>query len=142
MIDQVLLDNSAWASLGRPTLPPERRASIADAFEAGRVFVCLPFLLEAGYSARTGAQHEQIFGELLALPWAAIDSYVEQRARDAQSQLSRAGHHRLPPVDLLVAAIADRHDLGVLHYDADYDLIADTTGLLFASVWVAERGSL
>ena len=80
--------------------------------------------------------------ELLALPQFEIDAQVEQRALDAQHQLARAGHHRLPPVDLLVAALADRHELGVLHYDADYDILARRTDLRFDSVWLAERGTL
>lgn len=139
---QLLLDNSAWARLGVHALPADRLAEIADAIEAGRIVVCLPFILEAGYSARAAADHEQLFAELLALPWAAVDVDVEQRALDAQRQLARSGHHRLPPVDLLIAAVADRHRLGVLHYDGDYDLIARETELDFRSVWLAERGSL
>lgn len=139
---QLLLDNSAWARLGVHALPAGRLAEIADAIEAGRVVVCLPFILEAGYSARAAVDHEQLFAELLALPWAAVDVDVEQRALDAQRQLARSGHHRLAPVDLLIAAVADRHRLGVLHYDGDYDLIARETELDFRSVWLAERGSL
>jgi hypothetical protein len=41
---------------------------------------------------------------------------------------------RVPPVDLLVAAIADRHRLGILHYDRDYDLLAEKTDLDIESV--------
>ena len=80
--------------------------------------------------------------ELLSLPRFEIDATVERRAIDAQRQLARLGHHRLPPVGLLVAAIADRHDLGVLHYDHDYDLLAEKTDLRFDSVWLAPRGVL
>jgi predicted nucleic acid-binding protein len=61
---------------------------------------------------------------------------------EGQAQLARVGHHRLPPVDLLIAALADRHGLGVLHYDHDYDLIAEKTDLAFDSVWLAARGSI
>ena len=67
---------------------------------------------------------------------------MERRALDAQRALARVGHHRLPPVDLLVAALADRHGLGVLHYDRDYDLLAENAGLRFESVWLAPAGSL
>lgn len=42
----------------------------------------------------------------------------------------------------MVAAIADVNGLGVLHYDGDYDLLAERTDLRFDSVWLAERGSL
>jgi predicted nucleic acid-binding protein len=41
--------------------------------------------------------------------------------------------------DLLIAATAERHGVTVLHYDADYDLIAEVTGQL--TQWVVPRGS-
>jgi predicted nucleic acid-binding protein len=131
----LLLDNSAWVRL--PALPDSRAEEIATALEAGELATCLPFLLEAGYSARTGRYHERLLDDLLALPHFAIDTGVERRALDAQRALARVGHHRLPPVDLLIAALADRHGLGVLHHDRDYDLIAEKTPLRFESVWLA-----
>jgi predicted nucleic acid-binding protein len=97
----LLLDNSAWARLGDPALDDDRVSELADALEAGGVGTCLPFVLEAGYSARNARDHDQLLSELLALPYFAIDEDVEQRALDAQRQLARVGHHRLPPVDLL-----------------------------------------
>jgi predicted nucleic acid-binding protein len=136
----LLLDNSAWARFG--AVPAARARELADALEAGQLAVSLPFLLEAGYSARNAADHDQLLDELLSLPFVGIDDAVERRAADAQRQLARVGHHRLPPVDLLMAALADRHKLGVMHYDHDYDLIADKTDLRFASVWLAGRGTL
>jgi predicted nucleic acid-binding protein len=139
-VSTLLLDNSAWVRLS--LLAEPRAAEIAAAIEAGRIATCLPFLLEAGYSARSLRERESLFELLSALPRFPIDHDVERRAEDAQHQLTRVGHHRLPPVDLLVAALADRHGLGVLHYDHDYDLIAERTDLSFASVWLAPRGSL
>jgi len=50
--------------------------------------------------------------------------------------------HRVKPIDLLVAGVAERHDVAVLHYDADYDLLAEQTDLAFESVWAATRGSV
>ena len=101
-----------------------------------------PFLLEAGYLARNAAGHAELMADLLSLPFAPIDREVEERALEAQGALARTGHHRIPPVDLLIAAIADRHGHGVVHYDADYDLIAKGTSLRFESLWLAKRGSL
>jgi predicted nucleic acid-binding protein len=137
-----LLDNSAWVRLNAPALPHARTSELADALEAGQLATCLPFLLEAGSSARDARDHDRLLDELLALPHFALDEAAERRALDAQRQLARIGHHRLPPVDLLVAALADRHGLGVLHYDHDYDLLAERTDLSFESVWLAPRGSL
>jgi predicted nucleic acid-binding protein len=139
---ELLLDNSAWARLGHAALAQERIDEIADALEESRVATCPPFILEAGYSARTSRDHDDLIAELLALPLFGIDEAIERRAIDAQRQLARAGHHRMPPVDLIVAAIADRHGLGILHYDADYDILAARTDLSFESVWLAPRGSL
>lgn len=142
MTVELLLDNSAWARLGEPSLPSDRAEDVAGALESGQIAVCLPFLLEAGYSARSNRDHSELIDELMALPLLSIDRDVERRAIDAQSQLARAGHHRLPPVDIIVAAIAERHALGVLHYDADYDALDSKTDLRFHSVWLAPRGSL
>jgi predicted nucleic acid-binding protein len=87
-------------------------------------------------------ENDQLLAELLSLPYYRFDEATEQRALDAQAQLARVGHHRLPPVDLLIAALADRNGLGILHYDHDYDLIAEKTDLTFDSVWLADRGTL
>ena len=46
------------------------------------------------------------------------------------------------PSTCSIAALADRHGLGVLHYDHDYDLIAEKTDLELESLWLAEPGSL
>jgi predicted nucleic acid-binding protein len=138
----LLLDNSAWVRLGDTELSATRADELADDLESGRIATCLPFLLESGYSARSAREHAQLLAELLSLPRYGFDEAAEQRALDAQTQLARIGHHRLPPVDLLIAALADRHGLGILHYDHDYDLIAEKTDLRFDSVWLADRGTL
>jgi predicted nucleic acid-binding protein len=139
---ELLLDNSAWARLSDRSLPAERVEEIAQALEERRIAVCLPFLLEAGYSARNAAEYAELIEELLALPLLSLTSKTERRALDAQGQLARAGRHRLPPVNLMIAAIADRHEIGVLHYDADFELLAAKTDLEFASVWLAPAASL
>ena len=138
----LLLDNSAFARLAHPSLPAGRAEEIADHIERREIAVCLPFLLEAGYSARDAADHGLLIERLLRLPRLPVGREVDMTALRGQAELARAGHHRLPPIDLIIAAVADAHDIGVLHYDADYDLIAARTSLEFESVWLAERGSI
>lgn len=138
----LLVDNSAWFRLFDPALPDGRADEIADEFAAERLIACAPFMLEAGYSARGGDDHRQMLEELDALPFLGIDEQIERRALEAQSQLARVGHHRVPPVDLIIAAIADRHRIGVLHYDNDFEVILAKTDLEFASEWLMPRGSL
>lgn len=142
MSSGLLVDNSAWSRLGQRALPPERAGEIFDAVQRGLVHVCLPFLLEAGYSARSATEHADAVADLTAMPSVTIDERVEASALAAQRGLARSGHHRLTPMDLLIAALADRHGLGILHYDADYDVIRERTDLDFDSVWLAQRGTL
>jgi len=138
----LLIDNSAWARLWGDSLDPSRASKVADDFDTGRIAVCLPFLLEAGYSARAFDDHDEFYDRMVAFPYVTIDRRVERRALDAQAQLARAGHHRMPPTDLTIAALADVHGLGVLHYDGDYDLVLEKTDLEFGSEWLMPRGTL
>lgn len=142
VIGPALLDNSAWAHLINPALPTDRSQDIAIAADAGHLVVCLPFLLESGYSARNAREHGQVLADLLEFPSVHIDGEVERRAMIAQQRLAQVGHHRLSPTDILIAAIAHRHELGILHYDADFDVLAERADLRFESVWLAPRGSL
>lgn len=139
---RLLIDNSAWAHLGLAKLNPDRRTEVAAMFARDELVASLPFLLEAGYSARNAADHAQLLRNLHALPRVTLDGEAEERALDAQSQLARTGHHRIPYADLVIAALADRENLGVLHYDHDYDLICERTDLRLKSVWLAEPGAL
>ena len=119
-----------------PSLPASRAREIDRAFIADEVVACLPFLLEAGYSARSAADHATILRYLGRLRRAPIDSEVEERALVAQAELARSAHHRLKLPDVLIAAIADRHGTGVLHYDEDFDLILEHTTLSYDSAWL------
>jgi predicted nucleic acid-binding protein len=42
-------------------------------------------------------------------PARTLRDRVPQRSRASEAARARAGHHRLPFPDLLIAAIADRH---------------------------------
>jgi predicted nucleic acid-binding protein len=142
MISPVLLDTSAWNRFRAPELSAERSEELAEATDSGRVVVCLPFLLEAGFTAQNAEEHRLMMATLLGLPRVHLDPRAETVAVEAQRQLARVGHHRIPPADLMLAALADAHELGVLHYDHHYDLIVERTDLRYDSVWLAEPGSL
>ncbi|MGH2853707.1 MAG: PIN domain-containing protein [Solirubrobacteraceae bacterium] len=140
----LLLDNSAWVRLldGRLTGPP--RETFDAALTAGQLWTCPPTLLEMRYSAREEDQFAAIVRELDALPHASLTAEAAARALTAQAELAAAPgvSHRVKPVYLLIASVAAAESLGVLHYDRDYDAIAQHTSLSFPSVWVAPRGSI
>ncbi len=134
----LLIDNSAWTRRRKAAA----RGRFEEALAAGDIMVCLPFLLEAGYSARSGGEHEALIGRLQMLPRVEMTADVERLALRAQGELAAVGHHRLAPADLMLAACAHHSGHGVLHYDRDYDVIAAHTSLEFESEWVAPVGTL
>lgn len=134
----LLLDNSAWSRLLAGKISSERAQQVAEWMEERRLGICLPFLLEAGYSARSAADHREMMSRLEQLPRVHVEEEVERAAMEAQRELAEVGHHRLPPTDLVIAACAQRIGGGVVHCDHDYDLIAERTSLTFESVWVGE----
>lgn len=138
----LLLDNSAWARIVEGVLDDERSETITGWIEQRALATCLPFLLEAGYSARSGADHQTMMADLDLLPRIGVTHEVEKQALRAQRELASIGHHRLAPVDIMVAACAHEAGAGVLHYDRDYDLLAEHTSLEFDSEWLAPPGTL
>jgi len=76
----LLIDNSAWARLPASGLAHARAQEVADALDRGEVLASVPFLLEAGYSARSADDHATLMKMLLVLPRAAIDEEAERRA--------------------------------------------------------------
>jgi predicted nucleic acid-binding protein len=122
-----LIDKSALIRLGRS---PDSEAW-ADRIERGLVHIATVTLLEVGYSARDAQDLRAGLREppvaSMRVEHAAPSS--EDRAVEVLGLLADRGHHRARSVpDLLIAAIAERAGLVVLHQDKDFDLIAEITG--------------
>jgi hypothetical protein len=98
--------------------------------------------LEILLSARDGHQFDALAEELSALRAAPLTAAVIRAAEAAMRTLARrsAGAHRMPVVDYLVAAAAQETGAAVLHYDRDYDKLAEV--MVFESVWLAAPGSV
>jgi predicted nucleic acid-binding protein len=139
----LLLDNSAWSRVVAGGLPTERAETVAGWLDQRQLAICLPFLLEAGYSARASADYQEMMDEFdLLFPRVEIAAAMEDRALLTQRELAARGQLRLAPIDVMIAACAHEVGAGVLHYDRDYDLIAEHTSLSFESVWLAPAGTL
>ena len=137
MTARYLIDKSALARMSTASV----KARLAPIIEAGEAATCGIIDLEVLYSARNAQDHESIRRRRsLAYTWVPMTDADFTRAMDVQGQLALSGHHRLPIPDLLVAAVAERAGLTVIHYDRDFDTIAETTGQ--AVEWVVPRGSL
>lgn len=131
-----LADTSALARAGHPEVARRLRPLVAQ----GRLATCAVVDLEVLYSARSFLDHEEILAERRALDDVPITAEVTDRAIALQRALARRGQHRLPIPDLLISAAAGVAGLTVLHYDADFERLAEIGG--GDQEWVAPAGSI
>jgi predicted nucleic acid-binding protein len=132
-----LADKSA---LTRRETRPEVREIVEPLLLAGQIATCGVVDLELLYSARSPAVYTELATALRALPRVPITEAVVDRALAVQALLAERSQHRAVPLpDLLVAACAESASLTVLHYDADFERIAELTGQPVR--WVVPRGS-
>jgi hypothetical protein len=132
-----LADTSALARLHHDDVA----ARISPMFLGGRIATCALIDLEVLVTARSGPEHDEIWFDRQLLPRAPITEACTSRAAEVQGRLAHQGRHRgVPLIDLVVAAAAEQAGLTVLHYDRDFDLIADVTGQ--AMEWVVPRGTV
>lgn len=96
--------------------------------------------LEVGYSARNASEWDRLIGALDAFLAVETTARHVHRALQVQRLLAERSHRGRKIPDLLVAAAAEELDAVVLHYDADFDLIAGVTGQ--RCEWVVPAGSV
>jgi predicted nucleic acid-binding protein len=133
-----LIDTSAHARGDDPAVRNVIAGLIADRVAA----TCVTVDLEAGYSGRdlrdVSAIAERRRALYVTLP---VNEAIAERAREVQVRMAARGHHRAAGVvDLLTAAVAEHHGAVVLHYDADFEHVAASTGQPHA--WIVPRGSI
>ncbi len=127
--------------LSRRRTRPEVREVLEPLLVSGRVATCGMIDLELLYSAMGPADHARVATALRTLPRVPMSEEVVDRALEVQAHLAKRSQHRgVPLPDLIIAACAESAGLTVLHYDADYERIAEVTSQ--ALQWVVPRGSV
>ncbi len=131
-----LLDTSVLTRLREPSV----REAIEERTYRGELARAGISDLEIGFSARNAAEWDRLADALELFEPVETTAEHVHRARQTQRLLA-AKHQRGRKVpDLLVAAAAEARNLTVLHYDADFDLVAAATGQLCE--WVVPAGSI
>jgi len=131
-----MLDTSVLTRLREPSV----RAVVEALASAGRAARAGISDLEIGYAARNERDWDVLVRALDAFVLVETTADHMRRARQVQRLLAAASQRGRKIPDLLVAAAAEETDRVVLHYDADFDLIASVTGQ--PCQWVAPRGSI
>ena len=129
-----LLDKSAWvlAASDRGVA-----ARLAAEMRGGDLTLCTVTALEVLYSARNAAEYTRDLDRLRRLDWRDLSD--ARAAVAVQHRLATRGWHRTSIPDVIIAATAAEHGLTVLHYDSDYERLAEVAGINHE--WVAVRGS-
>lgn len=133
-----LADTSALARLHRPAVA----AVLGPLIEAGLVATCGVVEFELAWATRTSPELDRVRADrdegYESLPTNDEDW---RRALAIQAALWRSGRVRAVGFpDMLIAAVAERERVTVVHYDKDYDLIAEITGQPMQ--WVVPRGTV
>jgi predicted nucleic acid-binding protein len=131
-----LVDTSVFARLTKPAV-----AAAFGPLAAGRqVALSNPVVFELGYAARNPDDYREVADRLQSFPAVATTDADHQRALQVQAALAARSQHRaLSLVDALVAAAAEARELTVLHYDSDFELVAQITGQ--PHEWIVPRGA-
>lgn len=131
-----LIDTSVLTRLGEPSV----RAAVEPLASIGRAARAGISDLEIGYSARNAIEWDELVSALDAFGLVETTAEHIQRARQVQRMLAASSQRGRKIPDLLVAAAAEQAGYTVLHYDADFDLIASVTGQ--PCQWVVPPGSV
>jgi predicted nucleic acid-binding protein len=134
-----IADTSAWSAAHREPV----RDEWSDALRNGQITTCPITRLELLFSTRNGTDFDEWQSNLARLRDVPITRSVTNVAEAAFRELAHrhALYHRSVRIpDLLVAACAEDAGIGVLHYDEDFDRLAEV--MSFDSRWIAPRGSL
>jgi predicted nucleic acid-binding protein len=137
-VARYLADTSALARLRRRPVA----AVLGPMVEAGLVATCGVIEFELGWATRSGEEFDELRADRDAgYEWLPSHDEDWRRALEVQGAMWRGGQVRAVGFPgLLIAAVAERERVTVLHYDSDYELIAQVTGQPMA--WVVTRGDV
>jgi predicted nucleic acid-binding protein len=131
-----LVDTSVLLRSHQPEVFERLQALEAE----NKLWTCRMVDLQYVYSRR-GRDVAATVRERHALPTAAITPETMDRSLEIMGLLASKGRHRhAKDTDCIIAAAAEMHGLSLLHYDRDFDYIAEVTNL--STEWIAPPGSL
>ena len=138
LVAAYLVDTSAAARASHPNVA----SFVAPLVSGGLVGTCAALDFEALFSSRNAIEYEEArLDRQISYEYLPTNDLDWQRALDVQRQLASMSQLRTVGMpDLLIAAVAERERVTIVHYDSDFDTIAAITGQ--RTQWVAPRGSL
>lgn len=127
----ILIDTSAWIDYFRATgstAAGEVRRLLSDRFD--QVAICEPVAMEILSGASDDVVHAKLEQLVNGLPSLTVDPAIDFRvAGGVYRAARRAGNTIRSLNDCLIAAVALRHGVPIIHRDNDFEVIAAVTNL-------------
>lgn len=123
----ILIDTSAWIEFLRDTGSPTCEA--VERLLAEDIAICDAVRMEILAGARDSTHLGRLRGLLARATLLETTTGDYETAAALYRSCRRQGETVRKLIDCLIAAIAIREDLALLHQDADFDVIARHTGL-------------
>jgi predicted nucleic acid-binding protein len=121
----ILVDTSAWVDYLRDRRTVAAKALIALIDQDAELATTEPVIMELLAGADTPARGEALERLANGLPLLGIDPRLDFRAAAGlYSEARRDGRTIRSLIDCLIACVAIRHDVPLLHKDADYEVIS------------------
>ena len=129
MTDSLLVDTSVWVALLRGGVPQLTERLAERVSDGSRIVTCEPIAMELLAGARPGAQAE-VERLVDGVPSLLVDPGLDFRvAADLYRRTRAAGRTVRSSMDCLIAAVATRYDVVLVHHDRDFDALASVCPL-------------
>lgn len=125
-VARYLVDTSVWARREDDTVS----LRLAPLIGSGLVATCSVLDAEALFTTRNPRHYDEVrVNRHEAYEFLTADQEVWDRVLDVQRHLALRSMTRAVGIpDLVIAAVAERHRVTVLHYDSDFVHVAAITG--------------
>lgn len=123
----ILIDSSAWIEFLRDTGSPA--CNRVDELLGTEIAVCDPVWMEVLAGARDDRHLTDLRGLLAGGTLLATESVDYEEAAALYRICRRRGETPRKLIDCLIAAIAIRSDVPILHADSDFEVLARHTAL-------------
>ncbi len=124
----VLVDTSAWICYFARKNFPNIKKCMTNLLEEDRIAITGPIFLELIQGTRNQKERKETEFRLQSLHWLQINDNHWQKTAELSFKLRRKGI-TISAIDALISVIAIDYYCELLHYDSDYNLIAENTDL-------------
>jgi predicted nucleic acid-binding protein len=126
----ILVDTSAWVDYLRDRRTTAAKELTALIDQGGELASTEPVIMELLAGGDTPARAEALERLANGLPLLGVDPRLDFRAAAGlYVEAHRGGRMIRSLIDCLIACVAIRHDVELLHKDTDYDVIAQVSQL-------------